>query len=336
MIKHRLEIRNAVFNLDGSKILTCSKDSSAQLWDSFTGIQYKLPMKNGEKVYDAFFSPDGDKVVTISEEGTARIWSVKAGKPIGSRIQYSVDLDIEKNNAIFSPDSKKLFIYTAADKQAHLLKLMPDGYIDIAIELTDVLKGAAFMADGRQLLTISQADDARLWDTETGKQSGFPMKLPFVSFGHPVLSPMENLLASYGSLYGSAYLSLWNLSFRKRIGPLYKFADIDKAVFSSNGNRLVIIDNDILHLLNLSGDIDIPVDLFKLQVMAFTGTTLDELTEEVRVLDAEKWVKIKEDFELKSASHAKNCKYLGNNLWRMQEIGKTKAAKSIATHTAGR
>ena len=55
-------------------IVTASRDRSARVWDTLTGLPLSEPFRHRGTVEFAEFSPDGGRIVTASQDGTARIW----------------------------------------------------------------------------------------------------------------------------------------------------------------------------------------------------------------------------------------------------------------------
>ena len=77
---HEAAVTWIAFSPDGSKLLTCSMDSTAKLWDRATmKLEHTLSGHKGV-LFTGSFSPDGRRVVTGSFDRTVRVWNVKTGK----------------------------------------------------------------------------------------------------------------------------------------------------------------------------------------------------------------------------------------------------------------
>lgn len=80
---HSQAINQVVFNPDGNKFLSISKDLTAKLWHTDSGrFLTTLSGHNGE-LRHAVFAPTGDKILTTAADGTARLWDGFSGAPLG-------------------------------------------------------------------------------------------------------------------------------------------------------------------------------------------------------------------------------------------------------------
>ena len=93
---------------DNTKIISCSDDGTAKLWD-INGNELMTLRGHTSQVFSARFSPDGKNVVTASGDKTVRIWNIKP-KEIPKLSGHSASVtDID-----FSPDGTRI-ITTGAD-----------------------------------------------------------------------------------------------------------------------------------------------------------------------------------------------------------------------------
>ena len=63
----------AVFNGDGTRILTWSWNDTARLWDAATGKEVMAPLRHQGPVSGAAFNGDESRILTWSYDGTARL-----------------------------------------------------------------------------------------------------------------------------------------------------------------------------------------------------------------------------------------------------------------------
>jgi WD40 repeat protein len=80
--EHKLNINTAIFNSDGSKILSSSNDNTACLWDIETGDT--ISFLHDRLVNCAAISTDGKFVATGCRDEVARIWNAETGQLVDS------------------------------------------------------------------------------------------------------------------------------------------------------------------------------------------------------------------------------------------------------------
>ena len=122
----------------------------------------------------AAFSPDGKRIVTASADKTARLWDAETGKPIGEPLTGHEDACDERGvqprrqahrHRVLGQDGAAVGRARPASRSASRSEAMTDGVLS-----------AAFSPDGKRIVTASEDKTARLWDAETGKPIGEPLK----------------------------------------------------------------------------------------------------------------------------------------------------------------
>jgi len=76
---HSRSVRAAVFNTDGSRLVTASDDGSARLWDLRAMVELQVFSGHEAPVEAVMLTPDGSRVVTASRDGTVRVWDTSSG-----------------------------------------------------------------------------------------------------------------------------------------------------------------------------------------------------------------------------------------------------------------
>jgi WD40 repeat protein len=163
-------------------LLTGGDDRLAKLWqlDLATGQAQLRTTWTGHtgSVRNAAFSPDGAWVITASEDRTARIWST-AGDASRAPLELTGHT-LAVTAAAFAPqtaweDFRGLVATCSEDNTAVLWKFDPAAW---TVSKGEPLSGGhtagitsiAFSRDGRRILTGSQDNTAKLWETATGRE----------------------------------------------------------------------------------------------------------------------------------------------------------------------
>ena len=169
---------SAAFSPDGKRIVTASDDKTARMWDGETGKPIGEPLKGHEgTVVSAAFSPDGKRIVTASHDKTARLWDAVTGKPIGEPLKGHAGRVL---SAAFSPDGKR--IVTASDDKTARLWDADDRQARSASRSKAMTRLCRTLTARRSAPTASASSPRLrtrrrdLWDAETGKPIGEPLK----------------------------------------------------------------------------------------------------------------------------------------------------------------
>ncbi len=155
-------MRVAWFSRDGDRVLTCSNDRTAQVWDAATGEPVTRPLKHKSAVSYASFSNDGLRVLTTSRDGTARVWDAATGEPISPPLWHGQAI----HHGSFSPDGLRVAT-TSDDNTARVWDLVTGERLTLGWQPNNVRK-VSFSPDGR-LIATTCAQRARVWDAATGE-----------------------------------------------------------------------------------------------------------------------------------------------------------------------
>ena len=93
---------NPHFSPDGKLIVAPTLDSTAKIWNVFTGQLVTELIGHTGAVYSAVFSPDGKLIATTSKDSTAKLWDAISGGLVNNLRGHTKAVF----SAVFSPDAK--------------------------------------------------------------------------------------------------------------------------------------------------------------------------------------------------------------------------------------
>ena len=203
---HTDDVLSVQFSRDGNRLLTASYDKTARLWDAETGREIRSFTGHNWWVWSAAFSPDESRIVTASQDGTAIVWSVDTAQPGPPFTGHTGPVYA----AAFSPDGKSV---VSGGYDNRLLIWQPDQVRPFDYPLvvaggtnpppqyraleghTGPVHTVAFSANGKLVLSGSNDNTLKLWDSASGKlikslrgHGGWVDSAVFSPDGHSVLS----------------------------------------------------------------------------------------------------------------------------------------------------
>jgi WD40 repeat protein/tetratricopeptide (TPR) repeat protein len=139
------------------------------------------PLVHPRPISAIVFSPDSKKIATGSEDGTVRLWDSSTARlePDGLKHENAHVTCLD-----WSPDGGTLIVGTLprtgdqSSSTAYFWSLATPLRRRAALEHRGGVNHAEFSPDGKRVLTTSTAGDGQIWDVETGKPFGPPMRLP--------------------------------------------------------------------------------------------------------------------------------------------------------------
>jgi WD40 repeat protein/predicted Ser/Thr protein kinase len=236
VLRHKDSVNSAEFSGDGTRIVTASSDSTAQVWDAQSGHPIGEPLKHAGAVRKALFSPDGTQIVTASWDCTARIWDAQTGRPVVGPFKH----DLWVNFAQFSPDGKRI-VTASYDHTARVWDLQAASPLRQTLKHNDTVWSAQFSPDGKQVVTASFDNTARVWDAQSGQPVTNPMKHDSAVYWAPFSADGTRIVTA--SLDNSA--RVWDAqSGRPVTDPMKHDSGVYSASFSADGSRIVTASYD--------------------------------------------------------------------------------------------
>lgn len=318
-LKHNGKVNSAIFSADGTKVLTASDDSTVRVWNAGNGEQIGY-IKLDEKVNAATFSSDAKSILTVSANGdlsAVDVWDAEieaSSVPVRSfKLPYYIF------NVNVSADSKTILI--AGDSSAYIIDAFTGKQL-MSFQHEDEVTDASFSPNEKNIVTASRDLTARVWNIFNGKQIG-----PSMNHNGAVNTAFFSADGKWIVTAGwDMEAHIWNAStFKEMGGAKEQGAPVTSAVFSPGAKFILITAYDsTARLWPILADLDLPVDLFKLQAQVITGVEYNVVTGETECIPAKEWYSLKEKYNNQAKEHYKICKYSNYNFWGRFNNGEAK------------
>ncbi len=187
---------------DGRRLAMGHDDGTLRIWDCSTGKEVSRLGEEGKGAVCLAFTPDGKMLVWGSSGQTVRLSDVLTGKEVrtfvaGERRPYALALSDRGPLLAVSfrePPGKTCVVHVWNVITGKLVRVMPP--------FTKGIRHLSLSADGTKLGVLSEAENASLWDVESGEElrswAGLDPRSPALAFSprgkHLVLCQEEGIL----------------------------------------------------------------------------------------------------------------------------------------------
>lgn len=173
---------NATWSGDGTHLLTTSSDGAAHLWDisatldagAENGAERAVLEGSGERINHVAWSPDGAHLITIDEGDVMRLWDLSTVLDRGGLSPGAEQATLEgqfddARYAAWSPDGDRLVVADSTGEARVWDISTGPGTGAVLSGHAGMVNHAAWNPAGARIVTVS-ADNARVWDAETGAE----------------------------------------------------------------------------------------------------------------------------------------------------------------------
>ena len=238
-IRHDGKISYVAFRPDGAVVLTASHDGTAKLWNASNGNKHGQVMDHRVTKGDivpldvAAFSSDGQFVLTGDRRGMIRTWNGDTGEPV-RKLERIKGQSTGVGSASFSPSGDRVVAGMGSGDLG--LWDTQSGTLLWSVRHGNRVRCVDISPDGRLVISASNDETARFWNTEDGLPVGKPLPhrgQVFVAAFSP-----DGRLAVTGGF--DATVRLWEVPSGRPIGePMRHEGIVTSAAFSRDGTKLV-------------------------------------------------------------------------------------------------
>jgi WD40 repeat protein/DNA-binding SARP family transcriptional activator len=202
-------IASLAFSPDGALLASAGfrlKDSeygwfaggTVRLWETATGDPVGAPLHvRTRSVWSVAFSPDGELLASVDFDGAVRLWDPDTGDPVRDPLRPPRNDSVE--SVVFSPDGQLVGTSGTGGGAAALRWWNLDTGDFVAAPLRGRDTGAVHsiaLSPSGDLLATGADGTVRLWDPDTGRPVGDPLRGHTGDVDSLAFSPSGDLLAS--------------------------------------------------------------------------------------------------------------------------------------------
>lgn len=166
---HEGLVRGAAYSPDGTRIVTCSEDGTARVWDSATGAAFRTLRGHEGGVWSVAWSPDGTRIVTSSADETARVWDAAGGAELRVLRGHGAWVGA----VAWSPEGSRI-LTGSTDGTARVWDAATGAELRVVRgheaprRMFETVLSVAWSPDGSRIVTGSGDRTARVWDAASG------------------------------------------------------------------------------------------------------------------------------------------------------------------------
>ena len=233
-LPHQGSVRAAALSADGNWVLTSVDSRTVTVRDAQTGQVVSPPLPHSTPVLSASFNEDGSKIVTTSTN-TVRVWETRTEGGVAEPMSHQ-----RVTAAFFSPDGSR--VVSVSSDRVRVWNARTNEALG-AMQQQAPLTAFSFNANGTRLVTASLDGIARVWESQTGRPVGRPLR--HLDAGRSVTTAAFSADGTRVVTASQTTAKIWDTQTGLEIhAPLLHQAQGLAAVFSADGTRVVTASGD--------------------------------------------------------------------------------------------
>ncbi len=166
-------VYDVAWSPDGTRLASCSKDTTVQIWDATAGSRIFTYRGHSSDVFTAAWSPDGGRIASCSQDKTAQVWDAVDG---GHVFTYRGHRDAVVMVA-WSPDGKRLAsgggnldfgTNKPSDDTVQIWGVADGSHVFTYRGHTNGVQAVVWSPDGTRIASASLDNTVQVWDATDG------------------------------------------------------------------------------------------------------------------------------------------------------------------------
>ena len=165
-------VYDVAWSPDGTRLASCSKDKTVQIWDATTGGHIFTYRGHTADVYTVAWSPDGKRIASCSKDKTVQIWDAADGNHVFTYRGHKDQVVM----VAWSPDGKRLASgggnldqnLKTSDTTVQVWNASDGSNIFTYHGHTNAVEAVVWSPDGKRIASASLDKTAQVWDAIDG------------------------------------------------------------------------------------------------------------------------------------------------------------------------
>ncbi len=180
---HSDAVYDVAWSPDGTRLASCSKDKTVQVWDAIDGSHVFTYRGHTADVYTVAWSPDGTRLASCSKDKTVQVWDAVGGDSVATDGSHVFTYRGHKDQVIsvaWSPDGTRLVSgggnlpgeqdqnNKTSDNTVQVWDAIDGSHVFTYRGHTDGVQAVVWSPDGKRIASASLDKTVQVWDAVGG------------------------------------------------------------------------------------------------------------------------------------------------------------------------